>query len=78
MTKPPSLTQLLDEHAAGSYTSRLTYSRLERLHFRVFGRWPQRVVERRLLANDLDAAALRGKMAIAAFQQAKEDERADD
>jgi hypothetical protein len=25
------------------------YSRWERLHFKVFGRWPQRVVDRRVM-----------------------------
>lgn len=35
-------------------TRSLTYSRLERLHYRVFGRWPDRVVDRRLSALTVD------------------------
>lgn len=37
------------------HTRALTYSRWERIVFRLTGRWPRRVVERRLLASDLDA-----------------------
>lgn len=36
------------------YTEQLRYSRLERLHFKVFGRWPERVVQRRLCALEQD------------------------
>jgi hypothetical protein len=45
----------------------LTYSRLERLHFKLFGRWPQSVVDRRLAALDRDAldAQIRGRIAVA-------------
>jgi hypothetical protein len=31
----------------------VTYSRWERLHFKIFGRWPQAVVDRRLDELDL-------------------------
>jgi hypothetical protein len=44
--------------AFARHTTGLRYSRLERLHFRIFRRWPQRVVDRRLLAADLDEAEL--------------------
>lgn len=36
------------------HTNALWYSLLERLHLRLFGHWPERVVDRRLAAYDLD------------------------
>jgi hypothetical protein len=41
------------------HTKALTYSRWERLHFWVFRRWPQSVVNRRLTAMVLDEADIR-------------------
>lgn len=41
-----------------THTERLRYSRYERLHFRLLGRWPEAVVQRRLRAADLDRKAL--------------------
>jgi hypothetical protein len=32
----------------------MDYSRMERLHFKVFGRWPQSVVDRRLTETTFD------------------------
>ena len=42
-----------------THTERLRYSRWERLVFRLTGRWPQAVVERRLTALHLDEAEAR-------------------
>lgn len=36
------------------HTSALEYSLWERIHFYIFGRWPARVVERRLAALEAD------------------------
>lgn len=41
------------------HTKALSYSRLERLHYFLLGRWPERVVNRRLYAYELDREELR-------------------
>jgi hypothetical protein len=48
---------MLKSSPAPSRTYALTYSLRERLYHRLLRRWPRPVVERRLLAHDLDVAA---------------------
>lgn len=45
----------MSEHTShSSHTEALRYSFLERLHARLFGVWPARVVKKRLAALDAD------------------------
>jgi len=44
-------TELTDEMPN---TNALRYSLMERLHFKLFGRWPERVIDRRLAALAAD------------------------
>lgn len=39
------------------HTNALRYSRWEQLYYRLYGHWPQSVVDRRLAALDADKAA---------------------
>jgi len=50
------------------HTEALRYSRWEQFVFRVTGRWPRSVAERRLLASSLDLAEWRLRNALVAVE----------
>lgn len=44
----------MEDYVASRHTKMLTYSLTERLYYKIRGRWPQSVINRRLHADDLD------------------------